>query len=62
MKNYTQILSLAAFASFAFTAGSASAANMISNGDFETGDFTGWTVVGTGGNTIDSTTPLAGSY
>ncbi len=61
MKKYTQIISLAAFASFAFTAGSASAANMISNGDFETGDLTGWTVAG-GGLTIDSTTPLAGAY
>ncbi len=62
MKKYTQIISLAAFASFAFTAGSASAANMISNGDFETGDLTGWTVGGTGGTTINSTTPLAGAY
>ena len=61
MIKYRQILPLAAFASFAFTAGSASAANVITNGDFENGDFTGWTVGG-GSTTISSTTPLAGSY
>lgn len=32
------------------------------NGDFETGDFTGWTQTGTGTWTISSTDPYAGTY
>ena len=51
---------LAALAGLVITTASASAANVIVNGDFETGDFTGWTNTATA--TIDSTTPLLGSH
>ena len=50
---------LAALAGLVITTASAHAA-IISNGDFETGDFTGWTNTATA--TIDSTTPLLGSH
>lgn len=33
--------------------GTASAANLVVNGDFETGDFTGWTTSQAGGSTLD---------
>jgi hypothetical protein len=39
----TKILGAVVFAAAAFCATSASAANLITNGGFETGDFTGWT-------------------
>ena len=47
-----------AFAGLVITTASASAANVIVNGDFETGDLTGWT--GGAGTTVSSTDPLAG--
>lgn len=50
-----------ALAGFALAAAPAHAANVIVNGDFETGDFTGWTITGTG-HSIESTTPLSGSH
>jgi len=37
-------------------------AQIITNGGFETGDFTGWTQGGSVAPTINSTTPLAGSF
>jgi hypothetical protein len=36
-------------------------AQIITNGDFETGDFTGWTAASTG-SAVSSTSPLAGTY
>ena len=60
-KSMKTTMSLAALAGLTLAAGSASAANVITNGDFETGDLTGWSL-GIDGTTIDSTTPLAGSH
>jgi hypothetical protein len=40
----TTIRSLAAASAFAFCCGAADAQNLVTNGGFETGDFTGWTV------------------
>jgi hypothetical protein len=37
-------------------------ANLITNGGFETGDFTGWTIGGTGVAGVDSSNPHSGSY
>lgn len=51
---------LAAFSAFALVTGSASAANVIVNGDFETGNLSGWTQNGTG-TTVSATNPLAGT-
>lgn len=41
--------------------GTVSYANVVNNGDFETGDFTGWTVLSEGA-VINSASPIAGSY
>lgn len=46
----------------ALGAGQQAEASLLTNGDFETGDFTGWTVGGGPGSSIDSTTPLDGSF
>jgi hypothetical protein len=64
MKYTKKILSLVAFASFGLSAGSASAANMLTNGGFETGDFTGWSQLGGSHatNVISDTDPLDGIY
>lgn len=42
----------------------AAAANIVLNGGFETGDFTGWTLTNTeGGNTgVDDSVPHTGTY
>lgn len=50
-------------ACMALAAGSAQAANVIVNGDFETGTLTGWTQPGSqGGTTVSGTAPLAGNF
>jgi hypothetical protein len=61
MNPSTKTTTLAALAGLVITTASASAANVIVNGDFETGDLTGWTLGGSA-TSIDSTTPLAGSH
>jgi len=43
---HTRALLAAAVAALAIAAGGAQAANLIVNGSFETGDFTGWTLTG----------------
>ena len=48
--------------SLALAAGPARA-NLVTNGGFETGDFTGWTLTGSGGGVaIDNTEPHSGTY
>lgn len=52
-----------ALAGFALAAAPAHAANVIVNGDFETGTLTGWTQpCSQGGTTVSSTAPLAGNF
>jgi hypothetical protein len=51
-------LTAAAALSFAHPA----SANLVTNGGFETGDFTGWTLGGTGVAGVDSNNPHSGSY
>lgn len=63
MKRIATLTALAAIA--ALTAGTASAQiELTTNGDFETGDFTGWTQfpTGVGQQTVDAVNPSAGSF
>jgi len=61
-RNHTTTRTLAVIAGLALAAGSANAAVLI-NGDFETGDLTGWTGGGgTTGSVVSTTSPLAGTY
>jgi hypothetical protein len=52
------------FLSLAASAFSGPLTNIVQNGDFETGDFTGWTISSTASNTwfIDSTHPHGGNF
>lgn len=59
MKSINLSKTLLPLAGLALAAGSVSAANVIVNGDFETGDLTGWSLTGSG-STVSSTDPLAG--
>ena len=59
-KFHTIATCLAALAMFVSVSAQA---NLVTNGDFETGDFTGWSVFGAGFFTgVDSTFPQSGSF
>jgi hypothetical protein len=52
--------SVAAAAALMFSVSGAHAANLVTNGSFETGDFTGWT--NTSGNQFAAQAPTDGLY